>query len=192
VSTPEGMSELTLLILFITQMTTSINQITNQSFSSHYKVVDNFKRYMQHLRVYRVGLQTLVEQGAITESTMENGFEDYLNDTVGLFIDEYLQIETINIEYWEQQGLGECSKGSTDYNYASISDISNIPHLVSDMREVISLIGDLQDSLNDLADKSLLNEDDARDILLDQIHSCGLDYGSYGEMHEIDWVVCDD
>jgi hypothetical protein len=170
----------------------SINQITDQSFSSHCKVVDNFKKYMQHLRVYRAGLQSLVEQGVITETTMENGFDDYLNETVGLFIDEYLQLETINIAYWEQENVDDISTGTTDYDYASIGTIPNVSHLVSDMRGVISLISDLQDSLNDLEDKSILNENDARDILLDRIHSCGLDYGSYAEMRDIEWVECDD
>jgi len=172
-------------------MTISVTQLIDQSPSVCRTRVDEFKRYMQHLRTYRAGLQSLADRGIISESIMDNSFDDYLNETSGLFIDEYLQLEYISVEYWDEE-FSESVNGGNCHDYGSIANITRISTIIADIREIVSQLVVVQESINDLEEKCILTGEDACDLFGDTVYSYGLDYGSYVELQSVTWVQVDD
>ena len=124
-------------------------------------------------------LKSQVKLGILAQFDAETLLHDYLNETSGLFDDEYHQVKEIVLE---QDFL------NSDFVFNPNENLSDLRSAVSDAQDEMYFLSNLWEELKDAAEEGSITDDECCDTFSDVLLNRGIDYETFVNLGSIDWV----
>ncbi len=124
-------------------------------------------------------LKSQVRLGFLAQFDADTLLHDYLNETSGLFDDEYHQVKEVVLK---QDFL------DPDFNCNICDNPHDLLSAVSDSQDEICFLVNLWEELKNNAEEGLIAEDECCDQFGELLFDRGIDYATFVDLCNIEWV----